>query len=168
MNVGQELERARNNLVRAQNKLEHLLGQGKNSRDEQAKYWKEQAKVWAGYANELNALKYETVALSVTKTRSGAEHIRLEHNGRYLKFLGRDSTPKEVLERLTIADDYRSYDNPCAVCGNPETELHHWAPREFFPETCELWPISYLCKQHHQEWHSRITTPFRKLRRQTK
>lgn len=46
----------------------------------------------------------------------------------------------------------------CAVCGSPYAELHHWAPRYLFPDDSGLWPQSYLCRMHHEQWH-RIVTP---------
>jgi hypothetical protein len=74
-----------------------------------------------------------------------------------------------ALEGLTPDDlpvfiDYRANNPPCAVCGAIGTELHHFAPKELFPEDFELWPKSYLCKKHHAEWHNKITIPLRKYR----
>jgi hypothetical protein len=46
------------------------------------------------------------------------------------------------------------------------TELHHWGPKELFPETFEFWPKSYLCDDHHREWHDTITNPFTHLIKQ--
>lgn len=43
---------------------------------------------------------------------------------------------------------------PCAVCGEPATELHHWAPRAIFgKQEAERWPRSWLCAGHHEQWH---------------
>jgi hypothetical protein len=43
---------------------------------------------------------------------------------------------------------------PCTRCGKWENgvELHHWAPQEFFVDS-ERWPLSYLCRGCHGEWH---------------
>lgn len=68
------------------------------------------------------------------------------------------------IESLPVFDDYTENNPTCAVCGRRGTELHHFAPKELFPETFELWPKSYLCKEHHQEWHNKITVPLRKYR----
>ncbi|MFN8147951.1 MAG: hypothetical protein U0R76_10845 [Candidatus Nanopelagicales bacterium] len=42
---------------------------------------------------------------------------------------------------------------PCARCGTTTgTELHHWAPRNTFPDADD-WPTSYLCRDCHRTWH---------------
>ena len=71
------------------------------------------------------------------------------------------------LDTLPILADYQLNNEPCAVCGALGTELHHWAPKELFPDDYEKWPKAYLCPKHHQEWHIRITIPFRALRRES-
>ena len=45
---------------------------------------------------------------------------------------------------------------PCFVCGDQFTELHHFAPRYLFPDW-DKWPTCYLCIKHHHEWHDRVT-----------
>lgn len=45
----------------------------------------------------------------------------------------------------------------CFVCGADEAELHHFAPRAYYGKDCERWPKAYLCKRHHDEWHSVVT-----------
>jgi hypothetical protein len=50
----------------------------------------------------------------------------------------------------------------CAVCGELAAELHHWAPRSMFgKDEAELWPRSWLCTTHHQQWHNvmRVAVP---------
>ena len=43
----------------------------------------------------------------------------------------------------------------CVVCGQPASELHHWAPRAVFgKDEAETWPRSWLCAGHHQQWHN--------------
>ena len=42
---------------------------------------------------------------------------------------------------------------PCARCGQPGTEDHHWAPQALFEDASE-WPMSPLCLRCHQRWHS--------------
>lgn len=49
--------------------------------------------------------------------------------------------------------------NPCAYrdCPQPGIDMHHWAPRNVFGcWDCDNWPVSYLCKNHHKEWHNRM------------
>jgi hypothetical protein len=36
-------------------------------------------------------------------------------------------------------------------------EVHHLAPRQFFGDDCEAWPVAYLCRGCHDEWHTRVT-----------
>lgn len=46
----------------------------------------------------------------------------------------------------------------CVVCGSRNAELHHWAPRAIFGnDECEQWPKDYLCKEHHDQWHLKVT-----------
>lgn len=47
---------------------------------------------------------------------------------------------------------------PCARCGSPDTQEHHWAPRHLFGfDDAETWPKSYLCRACHALWHSTVT-----------
>jgi len=41
------------------------------------------------------------------------------------------------LDTLPILADYQLNNEPCAVCGALGTELHHWAPKELFPDDYE-------------------------------
>ena len=45
----------------------------------------------------------------------------------------------------------------CVLCGQRGAELHHFAPRSFFGDECEQWPKAYLCREHHMQWHDRVT-----------
>lgn len=47
--------------------------------------------------------------------------------------------------------------NRCAVCGRREAELHHWAPTGIFGKESGDWPKDYLCKEHHDLWHLKVT-----------
>lgn len=47
--------------------------------------------------------------------------------------------------------------NKCAVCGNSEVELHHFAPYHLFGSEASKWPVAYLCKEHHKQWHDVVT-----------
>lgn len=60
------------------------------------------------------------------------------------------------IENLPILNDYRPQNPPCVVCGGSGTEEHHWAPRNIFGEDANMWPMSYLCRMHHTEWHDRM------------
>ena len=46
---------------------------------------------------------------------------------------------------------------PCSYigCENKGTELHHFAPKQFFQDA-DNWPMNYLCKYHHDLWHKTI------------
>jgi hypothetical protein len=60
-----------------------------------------------------------------------------------------------VVIRVRPAINYK----PCAYrdCLNPGIDMHHWAPRNVFGYwDCDNWPVSYLCKDHHREWHARM------------
>jgi len=41
----------------------------------------------------------------------------------------------------------------CAVCGHEGAERHHWAPSAVFGDEANRWPTSFLCQQHHAQWH---------------
>lgn len=45
---------------------------------------------------------------------------------------------------------------PCERCGQPNTELHHWAPGATFEDSAS-WPTSWLCAECHRQWHQRMT-----------
>jgi len=60
-----------------------------------------------------------------------------------------------VILRVNPPTDY----NPCSYrdCPEPGIDMHHWAPRNVFGcWDCDNWPVSYLCKDHHREWHTRM------------
>lgn len=152
------------------------MARGLNSRNEDVKYWRERLKTWADYREELAGLKCQcpTVEIVLGKTvmGSGAIHIKavcpvcghnLKGSGQWIS---KKALPSEVLEALPILSDYSLELPGCAVCGEKGVELHHWAPKELFPETFEDWPKSYLCKKHHDEWHKTVTNPYRYLRNQ--
>jgi hypothetical protein len=71
------------------------------------------------------------------------------------------------LDTLPIGEDYRGLNPTCEVigCSSKNTELHHWAPRAYFEDACELWPKSYLCTDHHQQWENKISVRLRTLTR---
>ena len=50
--------------------------------------------------------------------------------------------------------------NPCVVlgCDRTDSELHHWGPVGIFGRVeAGRWPMTALCKDHHAEWHRRVT-----------
>jgi hypothetical protein len=53
-----------------------------------------------------------------------------------------------------VVEDLRVRNPPCQVCGGWGTELHHWAPRQFFGVEAEHWPTAWLCPVCHQRWHA--------------
>jgi hypothetical protein len=65
---------------------------------------------------------------------------------------------------LPVIENYSGYE-VCAVCGEPGTELHHWAPRHLFSDEADQWPTSYLCRKHHNTWHDLVTPNMGKRRR---
>lgn len=73
------------------------------------------------------------------------------------QYISHDKIIKYGLPLLTIpvVQDYRT--DICAVCGQPGTELHHFAPRFIFGDDCEQWPKVYLCREHHAHWHALVT-----------
>lgn len=47
----------------------------------------------------------------------------------------------------------------CARCGGRGGESHHWAPVGIFgKEEADKWPMDFLCKDCHDQWH-RLVTP---------
>lgn len=79
---------------------------------------------------------------------------------------GRWFIPKDDLrahgidpDALPIAPEGTPNEIRCLVsgCNQRGAEQHHWAPRHLFGDAADLWPRDYLCKQHHDEWHKRVT-----------
>lgn len=61
------------------------------------------------------------------------------------------------LETLPLHIDHTEGTPLCERCGTDEgVELHHWAPREWFEDDCDLWPTGWLCPICHAEWHLTI------------
>lgn len=68
------------------------------------------------------------------------------------------SVLKVDITSIGVIERYPQQARPiCEVCGQPGAEEHHWAPKHIFRADAERWPKSYLCKQHHDEWHARVT-----------
>lgn len=79
--------------------------------------------------------------------------------------------PRRPDEYPVVQDNLGRYgQRPCVVegCSDAErSELHHFAPRSVFdnggwgprgPEKPEAdrWPMAWLCRSHHVEWHRRM------------
>lgn len=167
ININSELAIAHNKVILAQQKLDQLTRNGKSRRDDDVKYWNKQLGAWTGYINELNKLKgYGCVELTKTFRADGGFHVSIKHNGHHVKghpFFSQDALPSEIFDSLVIEDDYSLNNPPCKRCGTRGTQLHHWAPKEFF-EDAEQWPQDYLCKTCHELWHNTITIPLRTFR----
>lgn len=73
--------------------------------------------------------------------------------------------PKEEVQRFLSPEEIealpRIVESPserCVVCGDRNTEYHHWAPRAMFPNgEAENWPKDWLCKKCHDRWHAIVT-----------
>ncbi len=66
---------------------------------------------------------------------------------------------KDAFYVKRLRNDYRG-DIECAVCHVRGGELHHWAPQsmaEHFGENWGQWPVVYLCRTHHRQWHEIVT-----------
>lgn len=48
---------------------------------------------------------------------------------------------------------------PCSVrgCERKPTEYHHFAPCNTFGREADDWPVMPLCREHHVDWHQRMT-----------
>lgn len=103
---------------------------------------------------------YGTVTLEKRIIASGALQVTIYADGRYIKHLDQSIIPQHILDIIPITKDFRTNNPPCAVCRGLGTELHHWAPKHLF-EDAHLWPTSYLCKKHHDEWHKKILEHWR-------
>lgn len=87
-----------------------------------------------------------------SKSRQNIPHdiIDLWHEAGYL--------PVDLLS-IPLAEDY-STQTVCFVCGKAGAELHHFAPEslcDYFGGEWTQWPTAYLCKYHHDLWHSVVT-----------
>lgn len=62
------------------------------------------------------------------------------------------------LENIPIAKNYSTDSPACEVSGCERPgELHHWACQSIFGQRAWDWPMSYLCRVHHVEWHQLVT-----------
>lgn len=49
---------------------------------------------------------------------------------------------------------------PCARCGHPDTQLHHYFPQSLARKAGtnpDDWPTEYLCSTCHNQWHQFVT-----------
>ena len=153
MNRITEIEKARNEVIRARNKLKLLTKRNVSSRNEEYKYWKERHDVWIGYGTELSKLKkcnnHPSPEIEISKIirADGGFHIQascpgcranLKANGQWVSH---KNIPGELLTSLPTLDDYSTNNPSCVVCKARGTQLHHWAPKELFGEAeAERWP----------------------------
>lgn len=68
------------------------------------------------------------------------------------------------IESLEVVRDNSGegrFAEPCEVCGETEgTEHHHFAPvslQDHFTESVWDWPMAWLCRRCHAEWHRAVT-----------
>lgn len=65
----------------------------------------------------------------------------------------------KTTDDIPICADLRELQS-CEICGSAGAELHHFAPqslRDYFGDEWVKWPTMYLCKAHHDLWHSCVT-----------
>ena len=74
---------------------------------------------------------------------------------KFMRAFRADEPPPDS-DDIPIVRDDRYQNPPCAVCGSFGTELHHWAPKEFFDWEADHWPTSYLCRDCHVRWHNTL------------
>lgn len=66
---------------------------------------------------------------------------------------------RATVDDIPVVNDY-STKQFCEVCGVQGAEVHHFAPQalaDLFGDNWYLWPVAYLCKPHHDLWHSVVT-----------
>lgn len=62
------------------------------------------------------------------------------------------------LDALPIAYtsvEYRRCEGPCSKLDR--CQLHHMAPRNYFGDDADSWPVAWLCESCHRVWHSLVT-----------
>lgn len=70
---------------------------------------------------------------------------------------------KVSIDSLPTIERYPNNAKPkCVVCGKPGAQLHHFAPKHLFNNDADRWPTGYLCQEHHDEWHNKLTPDMRK------
>jgi hypothetical protein len=69
-----------------------------------------------------------------------------------------------VVDDVPILHNYTTGSQPCAVCGNQDTEYNHWLPQMLAdkPDVRDEWAAwsqqgAYLCRRHHNLWHNLVT-----------
>jgi hypothetical protein len=74
-------------------------------------------------------------------------------------WLGKDNPALKAvdLEALPVVG-VKAYRKCQGRCGElAQCELHHVAPRAFFGEECDEWPMVWLCVPCHHRWHTLVT-----------
>lgn len=72
-----------------------------------------------------------------------------EYGGRYDEYKVHSRAVVPNPELLPIVRDETYSRPPCEVCGAFGTEIHHWAPKEFFEWEADHWPTAFLCRDCH-------------------
>lgn len=75
-----------------------------------------------------------------------------------IPFLGKDHAAVRGKPLDTLPVVGRQEYKQCNACRETLIcELHHFAPRAFFGEACDSWPMGWLCKGCHALWHTKVT-----------
>lgn len=92
-----------------------------------------------------------TCKQAVTNPRQSIQHKKLKDAG-------------VIIDKIPVETSYIG-GNVCAVCGRPNVENHHWAPRHLFGDDADVWPQAYLCPDCHRTWHNLVTPEMSKAHR---
>lgn len=168
-----QVRSAQNNLQLAKDKLQALDQRRVSKRSDEYKYWSDRANRLELFLDILAGLQCRRhngyIAFGKCEMQNGKFHVMArcsDCSQRLGQWISKESIPADILDNLPVFETYLDHKNTCEVCGKNGVELHHWAPKELFPDNFENWPKSNLCPDCHQKWHNAVTNPFRLLRRQ--
>lgn len=72
-----------------------------------------------------------------------------------------DAVNQEFFEMDQLPEyERQNWNQPCARCGHPDTQLHHYFPQAMaraVGENPDAWPTEYLCSKHHDLWQQTVT-----------
>jgi hypothetical protein len=105
-----------------------------------------------------------------TKIADGSWQVRSECDECHRLF--GTAIKQDYLDMESLSDYSQECHNPpCARCGHPDTQLHHYFPQSLARKSGENpddWPTEYLCSKHHFDvWHRIVTPQLVKARRVT-